>query len=571
MKYTIQILLVLICIKLSAGIPTGKLIQGEDIKANGSVQIMEDALNDKAVVVNKDWEPIVKVKSPDKPVAIWVRYKNGPICLKESTKGKQTELKWLWSSPDDWRWSCFGYYQPEKLGDEMIIIAGKSNKPIAIDAIVFSDDKNTTPEKPKSEPNKSKSAEKIDISINWEKQIGEINGNHWSVADYEIYKNPGSEDVNEFISKLKPTFIRLHHADSTETWSDEEKQDWDYEKIEKAFQEAYAYKNSEIMINISDCPKWMNINAKDMTEADQKRIAEYCARLVKHIRIDNKLPIKYWEVLNERDNTFEKADELPKLWNLHNKIAKKMKEVDPTILIGGPAMTWPKPLWVEGFLKTCGENFDFITWHNYAVGDAYDSNKKVFNATDSIAKNSQFFITKAKEMYPDKDFESFLTEYNISWSWETRDERMKTNIGAIFHALTIKKVALTGITGMMVWHIKDNIYGLMGSDGTLHTPAYLFLWGNPWLCGTICQDNTADSNKVELIAIKRDNGKKSLLVINKADHSIIIPSAKSLLNSEKPLVTGEISFDNPKGEIHPLKSQSEINIPGYSLTLISEK
>jgi hypothetical protein len=110
----------------------------------------------------------------------------------------------------------------------------------------------------------------------------------------------------------------------------------------------------------------------------------------------------------------------------------------------------------------------------------------------------------------------------------------------------------------------------MGSDGQLRTPAYLFLWGKPWFCGILCEDISADSSKIELMAIKRLDGKKSLMVINKSDHAMIIPPAETLLNSNKTLVTAEICFDNPKGEIHPL-STGEITVPGYSLTLIAEK
>src|SRR4051794_2337211 len=81
--------------------------------------------------------------------------------------------------------------------------------------------------------------------------------------------------------------------------------------------------------------------------------------------------VKYWEVLNEPDGRFEAA----KYYKLYEKVARAVKEADPTALIGGPSLmfTYSGPAYEDAFLEYLRENdvpIDFWTFHDYCIDSA---------------------------------------------------------------------------------------------------------------------------------------------------------------------------------------------------------
>ena len=89
--------------------------------------------------------------------------------------------------------------------------------------------------------------------------------------------------------------------------------------------------------------------------------------------------IKYWEFWNEPDEVFFWTGTPQQFYELYAKTARALKSVDPTLMIGGPAIAvpaHPSP-YRDGFLDYCKKHnvpFDFYSWHTYAIGsaDPYD-------------------------------------------------------------------------------------------------------------------------------------------------------------------------------------------------------
>jgi xylan 1,4-beta-xylosidase len=273
---------------------------------------------------------------------------------------------------------------------------------------------------------------------------------------------------------------------------------------------------------------------------------------------------------NEYDNTYEKAGKLDDLWRLFNKIALEVKRVDSKAKVGGPALTWPKQIWLDGFLKNCGQNIDFLTWHNYASGDIYDPNELVFEKAGTIAGMAKDAMNAVKKHIPNRNIETFLTEYNIKWVWDPIELRHGNNVGAAFHASTLRQLAEVGISGAFVWHLKGHSYGIIEGDNSPRQPYDLFRWGPKYLVGNMPKNTTGDNKKLLLFPVVRPDGSRSLLLINTANQRVTIPGGASLFPSQGKTVKIErIASDGNKVLDTKEFATGNWTLPGYSVTLLT--
>ncbi|NJL30664.1 MAG: hypothetical protein HC898_02985 [Phycisphaerales bacterium] len=284
--------------------------------------------------------------------------------------------------------------------------------------------------------------------------------------------------------------------------------------------------------------------------------------------------IDWWEVLNEREGTYEKEGRLSDLWRLQNMIMLAIRKADPTTKVGGPAMTWPKPSWVESYLKASVTQISFITWHNYASGNASDTNAQVLAKPDTLAGHAADVLKLIPKFAGDRIIETFLTEFNISWSWKTRDPRMVNHLGAVFDAMVVKRLAELGVTGIAKWHVKDGIYGMLGSDNKLRPSGVLYQWSRPMLTGMMVTVDSPRPAEVEALAVQREDGSRSILVINKVTSRAKVGLPTELLGIKtgdvvQIRVIDESTTQSSKAVVLQAVAGEELVVPGYSVTLLT--
>ncbi|MDQ3813420.1 MAG: glycosyl hydrolase, partial [Armatimonadota bacterium] len=273
---------------------------------------------------------------------------------------------------------------------------------------------------------------------------------------------------------------------------------------------------------------------------------------------------------------YEKRGKLDELWSLYNKLAVEVKKQYPGAKIGGPALTWAKPEWVEGFLKNCAANADFISWHNYGTGDIFETNEILFGKAPTIAGYARGVKEAVARYAPGRNMETFLSEFNVKWTWDPYERRHENNVGAVFMASTLRRVALTGITGVAHWHVKGNAYGMISGDNTLRAPAHLYRWGTHYLVGEIPAHSSDDEQSLELLPIRRTDGTRSLLLINKANRTVIVPGGGALLpvreGQRARLLRIDATTVHPSHtaplEVKP-QANGDLALLGYSLTLVT--
>lgn len=598
------------------GAPAGTLLEAEDPAPRSTSRVIDDAAasGGRAVTSEKDWEPIFSAAGDRFPtegeeLTVWVRHRGGPIQLKATVDGSSQEKKWNWGKSDAWKWTSLGRYPRAELGTAITIIRGTGEPHPAIDAVVLASDAaakpagqaadsapaatatTTSPRRggPQSaadagveggetgratnEPDPAAAPVAVELSIDWTQTVGPITRNHWAVADYTILKpdQAAQPEFNAYLELIEPSLVRIHHAGMANTWTDEKTRTWDVAKIHKAFADATGYGDAPIMMNIASWPEWLH----DGPTLPPEKEAEYVrltGELVRIMRDEVKREVAYWEPTNEKDNNYEREGRLQDLWNLYGKLHAEIQRIDPSAKVGGMAFTWSKPAWVDPFLEQHGDKIDFISWHNYATGKLDESNASIFQKVEgNIGGNASHVMRKLAEHPRGKEIETWLNEYNISWTWETRDPRMGNNVGALFQALVVKKMAELGMTGGTVWHIQDNIYGLLKNDGTWRTPAYLFAWGPKHLTGEMANVTTSDQTALEALAVRSDAG-NAVLLLAEAGQTVTAPSVRSLMPTASASNLRAYRLDAAgASEVELADVDAPLQLPGYSLTLITER
>lgn len=544
-----------------------------EAEAFAQAKVIDDvaASGGKAVQSDNDWQPLVKLALPTGDAfKVRVRSKGGPFAIKVLQNGK-TQDRWVWDAPKTWTWLDVGTLQRAELPDATLTLqrndGGAKPDSAEIDAIEL------TPAivqvLPAELPDPKAAPVKVSASVNWKAREAVLSPMLWGINEQEVLRPERARDAKyqQLLGDLKTPLIRIHQGDLVEQWTNLQTRDWDAAKIKAGFAAASGYGNAKVMLCINALPSWIaNGEVTKMSEADEDAFASFCARLVSVMRDDVKRRIDYWEVPNEWDDKFEQAGKLPQLWRIYNKCAAAMHKVDPHAKIGGGAFTWAKPAWIKGFLENCPDA-QFLSWHNYASGDVYESNARVFDkAFSDFGGNARGVLQAIRAS--GRKLETFLDETNVDYSWQPDERRHRNTIGALFLALAVRESARSGINNIALWQQKGNAYGTLWSGENQTRPAYwLYQRGPKFLSGILRVSTTGNAQQLQLLPITRADGRKSLLLLNLAPHALLVPPAKTLLPN-----VARMEQLNAAGEAAtPPVSSGEMTLPGYSLTLLTEK
>jgi hypothetical protein len=165
------------------------------------------------------------------------------------------------------------------------------------------------------------------------------------------------------------------------------------------------------------------------------------------MRDDVKRPRRYWEVINELEGTYEKAGNSMRCGAFTTRRRRRFAKPIPTPKSGGAAFTYAKPSWIEGFLQNC-DDVQFLSWHNYGTGDLYQTNEKLFSGVDTnVGALAKGALDAVQKFGKGRKLETFLTETNVKYTWDPYERRHQNQVGSLFHALVVKKMAELGVTG----------------------------------------------------------------------------------------------------------------------------
>jgi beta-xylosidase len=140
--------------------------------------------------------------------------------------------------------------------------------------------------------------------------------------------------------------------------------------------------------------------------------------------------VQYWEVLNEMDRRY--ASNPAEIGRIYRIAAEAMRQVDPTIKIGGPGFESPYgPNRIEAFVAQAYSQLDFLSYHTYTTARKDNSDQELFQAAGALGSEVQTLRSLIAK-YTSRPVEIFHDEFNISYA--PPDVRMTNQVSAVYDA-----------------------------------------------------------------------------------------------------------------------------------------
>lgn len=140
------------------------------------------------------------------------------------------------------------------------------------------------------------------------------------------------------------------------------------------------------------------------------------AALVRHFNPSDR--VAYWVIGNEPNN---EGTSVADYCALFNATVDKMKAVDPTIKVAGPAWSYYNAQDLQAFLDCAGARVDVIDYHHYAMGGSYLDNATALAQTSSWEDE----VTQIRRMLaatvPARAAQIEVQVGEYHWSWRTGD------------------------------------------------------------------------------------------------------------------------------------------------------
>ena len=185
--------------------------------------------------------------------------------------------------------------------------------------------------------------------------------------------------------------------------------------------------------------------------------------------------IKYWEIWNEPDGHSFWSGTPEQLYQLYNVAARRLKALDPSLKIGGPALA-SNLTFLEGFMKYAQEHqspIDFVSWHIYTQDP------------DEVARRANK-VHELQVQYGYPKAESILDEWNYGPSnWRklfVDAEASRTYFDATYdaHGAAFDAAVLIGLQDAPVdiatyYSGTTLMWGLFTSAGVPQKAYYAFL------------------------------------------------------------------------------------------------
>jgi xylan 1,4-beta-xylosidase len=187
--------------------------------------------------------------------------------------------------------------------------------------------------------------------------------------------------------------------------------------------------------------------------------------------------IKYWEIWNEPDGhgLVFWAGPPEGLYRLYEVTARKLKGLDPSLKVGGPAIAGSLPF-LEGFLKYEQEHkvpVDFVSWHIYTQ-DPHEVARRANEVHQLMAR------------YDFLSAESILDEWNygpVDWTKLFKDpaasrtyfEGSQDSFGAAFDATVMTDLQDAPVDIATFFSGTTFMWGLFTSSGAPQKAYYSFL------------------------------------------------------------------------------------------------
>jgi hypothetical protein len=306
---------------------------------------------------------------------------------------------------------------------------------------------------------------------------------------------------------------------------------WDVAKIQQVIRA--MPQNQKFMILVTyplymmpspaDTGSGVNLN-QVLLPSDYGAFASLCAQLVQIVS-----PIRndiYWEIINEEDFAYMDFGTSPantagalQMAQIYNQCALAMKAVDPTIIVGGPAVGyWQANFGNQAaFIEHTVSNLDFYSQHPYietnGTAGFSDSNQTIYAKARGMLAPMQQTVSMLNSASPNRHIPLFLDEYNINPTWNPSSEpRMLTNVGAVADAIENIEAIRANVDNMVAFDAYMDGFSHFDQNYKLRPNGYCQRLLNSFFVGNINQATSSDETQVIGLACTNANGRNLMLV-----------------------------------------------------------
>ncbi|MFP4164134.1 MAG: carbohydrate binding domain-containing protein [Chitinispirillaceae bacterium] len=311
-----------------------------------------------------------------------------------------------------------------------------------------------------------------------------------------------------------------------------------------------------------------------------KGTPEKAAAWVEHVNKKKKANVKYWEVGNELYGDWHanqcSAEEYGKR---AAEFIKQMKAVDPSIKV---TVVWVlEGEWNKTVFEHTKDLADGVNVHHYPQHAGQENDAGLLASPQTLDEILPGVREQIEEYgNADKDYEIWLTEWN-SVDFEPGPQTL-TIVNGLFVADYLGKLTEHNLEQASYWDIHNDVtvqggdYGYLSRTGApdgdnVPRPSY---WAFRMASESLGRDKLLKSStdKSEVTSYLSENGKKSLMLVNKyprtkAETVLDIPgfSGKATLKQ----LTSESDQQGPSTKTIDVKPGMKITLPAYSLTTIT--
>ena len=250
------------------------------------------------------------------------------------------------------------------------------------------------------------------------------------------------------------------------------------------------------------------------------------AEWVRWANIKEKFGVKYWEIGNELEGSWEMGSTMPNGKRMTGKdyakkfieFAKAMKAVDPNIKVGGPTAANTRAVFLKDLLKYAGEHVDFISIHTYPVNRHYDTEREIVAQALSLRepmKRYHDLIAKYQPARKDK-IEIAITEWNMKVA-EDRDSA--DLLCGLWSAVFVGEMFRQGVTFATQWDLltatPEGGHGLFDFHGRCQPKSQywgLYMWSK--FMGDQLLESELDGAHDAYAVVTRDSERLYAMVVN---------------------------------------------------------
>ncbi len=254
-------------------------------------------------------------------------------------------------------------------------------------------------------------ASEISIEVNLNEKLGEWN------RLYQDFAEGGEGDalyLDKIAHYLKATGVRLLRVDTPVNPLGKYKKSfngstiYDFTDVDMFIRSVRAM-GGEPLLCLAYTPKYLQQPTEDNTghtkfPKDPIEWQNLIKELVRFVNIEQKLNVRYWEIWNEPNHGSFWSDGMDKYLELYEITARAILEADPTVKIGGPAISAFDMKWIKALVELTEEKnlpLDFLSWHHYNL------------SAEDYAEHARIAREYLDTIYPNTEI--IIDEWNYHW------------------------------------------------------------------------------------------------------------------------------------------------------------